>query len=117
MPDHIHLLAIGISENADSKDCIRFLRRQLNSDLKAQGFELQSQAYDHVLDAKERERGSFETICHYVTENPIRKGLVNDRNSWSYLGAIVPGFPSLDPRDSNHWDRFWKIHASLLGTT
>lgn len=117
MPDHMHLMTMGVSRNSNNKSCIRFLRRHLNKELKNRNFEFQSQAYDHVLDEKERKRGSFEIAARYISENPVRNGIAADRISWPYSRALVPGFPNLDPRDSNYWDRFWKIYASIVGTT
>src|ERR1700733_13198482 len=49
MPDHLHLIWIGVLNEADQLLAMRFFRRQLNSVLEKLGFTLQREAYDHVL--------------------------------------------------------------------
>ena len=94
---------------------------------------LQKQAYDHVLKAHERERNAFEKIAWYILENPVRVGLVKDRDKWAYSGCIVPGFPDWKPsgchavtgaatglatnevRKNVYWPRFWREYERKRG--
>jgi len=40
--------------------------------------------FDHVLRSEE----SYEEKWHYVRENPVRAGLVKDREEWPFWGEI-----------------------------
>jgi len=111
MPDHWHLLLIGISEETDQRKAMKFLRQYFGELLRETGYDLQKQAYDHVLREEEREKDAFASVAYYILANPERTGLANDWKSHPWLGAIVPGYPSLDPRGEDYWERFWKIHA------
>jgi putative transposase len=97
MPDHMHLLWMGVSESSNQQKASTFFRRHLNGVLSSKGVRLQKQSYDHVLKEHERERNAFEKIAWYILENPVRAGLVKDRSEWAYSGCIVPGFPDWNP--------------------
>ena len=46
MPDHIHMLWIGIYENCDQRTAMRYFRKQLNPILELLGARFQLQPYD-----------------------------------------------------------------------
>ncbi len=112
MPDHWHLVWLGLAEQSDQRLAAAFLRQHLKPVLgKAR---LQDRAHDHVLREKERERGAFMSACQYVLENPVRAGLCENRADWPFLGAMVAGYPELDPRAVDYWEKFWKIHYRFV---
>lgn len=112
MPDHAHFLLAGLREDSDQRAGMRMLRREFGK-LLPEGFSLQRQAHDHVLREKERERGALETMAGYVLQNPERAGLVERWEEYAFCGAIVAGYPSLDPRREKFWESFWlAFHAS-----
>jgi len=113
MPDHWHLVWIGVDESSDQRLATAFLRKNLASFLGEA--KLQDRAHDHVLKENERERGAFQSACGYVLANPQRAELCREWAEWPYLGAMVPGYPDLDPRLADFWERFWKIHNRLVG--
>jgi hypothetical protein len=108
MPDHLHLL--GLRCNTDQKNGMSFLRTHLEPLLSPRRF--QPQAYDHVLREEERRRGAFAKICFYILDNPVRARLVDRPLAWTYSGAMLPGYPTLQPLDANFWPMFWKIHQT-----
>jgi REP element-mobilizing transposase RayT len=108
MPDHIHMILMGISSLSDQRKAVLFLRRQLNGLLGVSDVRLQKQAYDHVLREQEREQGAFEKIAWYVLENPLRAGLVKSREEWKYSGCVVFGHPGWNVFHDEFWDSFWK---------
>jgi REP element-mobilizing transposase RayT len=110
MPDHLHLVWIGLRPATNQLDGMRFLRTHLSRALFP--YRLQKQPHDHVLRHSERERNAFQVVCSYVLNNPVRGGLTENVKSWPYLGAIVPGYPSLDPREARFWEIFWRVHAN-----
>lgn len=116
MPDHGHFLWIGWSESSDQKKAVALLREGWSAALRRSGRELQKQPYDHVLRREECARGTFSTVAYYVLENPQRAGLVACWQSYPFLGAMVPGYPRLDPRDEDFWEKFWRIHEKLANS-
>lgn len=107
MPDHIHLLWMGLHRNSNQRNGIKFLREHLGKCLRPQKF--QAQAHDHVLREEERKRDALSKICFYILANPVRAKLGTEEQRWPYCGAIVPGYPTLHPLNENFWPLFWKI--------
>jgi putative transposase len=110
MPDHIHLIWIGLRPETDQRTGMTFLRTHLKSFLAP--FKFQPQAYDHVLRDEERKQNAFAKICFYILANPVRAGLIKETERWSFCGAVVPGYPALHPLDEIFWPLFWKLHRS-----
>lgn len=107
MPDHLHLLWVGRTEASDQRKAISFLREEV--DRVVAPLELQKQPYDNVLREKDRERGAFQGVAHYVLENPVRGGLVERAEQWPFSGAVVVGYPRLDVHDEGYWELFWRL--------
>jgi len=108
MPDHAHVVWMGIAENSDQRDALKFFRTQTTPFLGS--FTWQRQPFDHVLREHEREQGAFMKVCRYVLENPVRKEPVARPQDYAFSGAVVPGYPTLDPRAGNFWELFWKTY-------
>jgi REP element-mobilizing transposase RayT len=108
MPDHAHFVWLGGSPGSDQRRAVTEFRRTTNRLLAPLSW--QREAYDHVLRETERKRDAFATACWYILENPVRKNLVQDWKRYSYSGALVPGYPNLDPRRADFWEVFWKAY-------
>jgi hypothetical protein len=117
MPDHRHMLWIGLAEESDQRAAMKFFREHTGELLRRSGFALQRQAYDHVLREEDRARDAFAMVAHYVLCNPERASITSEWPLYPYSGAIVRGYPSLDPRHPDYWDKFWKIHGMLTSQT
>jgi hypothetical protein len=63
------------------------------------------------LTEKERQRGAFSTVCHYILNNPVRADLVKQPGEWLFNGLIIPGYPALHPLDSDFWQKFWNLYC------
>jgi putative transposase len=115
MPDHFHLLWIGILTTSDQRLAARYFRKQLNPILKKLGACFQKQPYDHVLKEDERERTAFEDVAEYIARNPERAGLVkpDEFRRYPYTGCLVPGYPEMQIWQEDYWARFWRIYAYL----
>ena len=115
MPDHIHLLWIGILDDCDQKLAMRFFRIQVNRVLASTEVRLQNQPYDHVLREDEQNHAAFETIAEYIARNPERKGLVptDGYAKYPFTNCLVPGYPELRPFEKGYWDKFWRIYSHL----
>ena len=85
MPDHLHMLAEGVTEGSDLKRFAHLAkqrsayqyRRQMRHHL------WQPSYFDHVL----RDDESSLPYIRYILENPVRAGLVLRAEDYPYLGA------------------------------
>jgi putative transposase len=112
MPDHLHLVWMGLCRDTDQRNGIKFLRAQIGLFLKPAKF--QHQAHDHVLTHAERQRRAFSLACaDYVLLNPLKGGLVKSPEAWPYLGAVIPGYPRANPFDAGYWPWFWKHYSAV----
>jgi REP element-mobilizing transposase RayT len=99
MPDHLHLLWLGLRRDTDQRNGMSFLRTHLKPLLSP--YKFQPQAYDHVLREEERQRNAFAKICFYILANPVRAKLIKESERWSFCGAVIPGYPKLHPLDED----------------
>jgi len=111
MPDHLHLVWMGLRLDTDQINGMAFLRTYLEPVLKPMKF--QPQAQDNVLREKERQRNAFAKVCFYIAANPVRAGLMKEKGDWPFAGCIVPGYPKLNLVAEDFWPTFWKIYAKL----
>jgi putative transposase len=109
MPEHLHLVWMGLRLNSNQLHAMAFLRTYLPPLLAPA--ELQHQAYDHVLRDEERRRNAFAATCGYILTNPVEAGLVTRPEDYPFSGAIVPGYPRWHPRDQRFWPRFWSLYT------
>jgi|ERR1700677_4409413 len=110
MPDHIHLLWMGLRPDSNQRNGMKFLREHLARALQPHRF--QHQSHDHVLRDEERKRNAFAKICFYILANPVRAGLVKEREIWPFCGAIIPGYPAPHPSNDGFWPLFWKLYLA-----
>ena len=115
MPDHFHLIWLGLSNGSDQRNAMKFFRKQLNLVLEKLTVKMQRQAYDHVLREKERKIDEFIKIVDYIMKNPERTKLVkqDDSAKYPYSDCLVPGYPELHLFSDDFWQRFWRIYEYL----
>ena len=106
MPDHLHLLMLGLSTHSTQRKAITFLRTHA----VPPRHHWQKQAYDHVLREQDRNPAAFQKIAHYLLANPERKALVEQAADWEYSGCLLPGYPRLRPHDAGYWGLFWRLY-------
>lgn len=111
MPDHIHLVWMGLGLNSDQRNGMGFLRTYLDPYLAPAKFQVQ--AHDHVLSEAERKRRAFAAVCTYLRENPVRAKLVEKGEDWPFTGAVIPGYPKMEVGAGHYWEKFWKIYCAL----
>jgi REP element-mobilizing transposase RayT len=107
MPDHIHLLWIGLDAGSDQRKACSFLRKYFGQRMAPVRW--QQQAHDHVVCEDERQSGQYADTINYILQNPVRAGLVEKWQDYSYLGAMLSGYPDLDRRDAGFHERFWGL--------
>jgi len=115
MPDHLHLISVGVSIDADQRLWARAVRRRINCCLAP--WQLQKQAFDHVLRPAEQGRDAFAALTHYVIANPVRACLTTQPTAWPYSGSCVPSLPDLDPRRCDFADRWWQFWNQVVSVT
>lgn len=115
MPDHMHLLWLGIPDSADQRVAMKFLRGQLKPILEKLHVRLQDQPYDHVLRDHERQLTALQSIVEYIVRNPERKQLVplDGFRDYAYTGCLVPGYPDLKPFQPDFWNLFDRVYSKL----
>lgn len=109
MPDHLHLVWMGLRRDSDPLNGMAFRRRYLEPALAPAKF--QPQAQDSVLRETERERGAFARVCFYILHNPVKAELAARLEAWSFCGAVVPGYPILHPLEPDFWEKFWNLYG------
>jgi hypothetical protein len=115
MPDHLHLLWVGLLDSCDQRHAARYFRRQLNPILEKLGARFQKQSYDHVLREEDRNDTAFESVVEYIGRNPERAGLVREGAfpNYPYNGCLVPGYPELTLWQDDFWERFWRVYGFM----
>ena len=115
MPDHIHMVWIGLSSASDQLNAIKHFRTRCHESLERIGFELKDQAYDHVFKDEERVESEFRNVCDYIARNPERAGLVEPDQfaAYSFTNCLVPGYPELNRFDDDFHARFDRIISFL----
>ncbi|EMI56443.1 hypothetical protein [Rhodopirellula sallentina] len=118
MPDHLHLLWCGLTDESDQLLGMKHLRTDLNDCLNRIGYQLQLQSFDHVLKNHELERDAIESVVDYIARNPERQELVpiDGFSSYKYTGCLMPGYPQLRLFQDEGWDRIWRTLAFLKRT-
>ena len=111
MPDHIHLIWMGLRLDSDQINGMTFLRTYLEPELAPAKFQPQPQ--DEVLRGEQRKRSAFAKVCFYIAANPVRAELIGEKENWPFADCLIPGYPTLHPTDKDYWSKFWKIFSKL----
>ena len=111
MPDHLHLVWMGLRLDTDQINGMAFLRTYLEPELAPAKF--QPQAQDEVLREEQRKRNAFAKVCFYIAANPVRDELVATAEAWLFIGCVIPGYPKLNPLKEDYWPKFWRVFSKL----
>jgi putative transposase len=83
MPDHIHLFVCGADDFLLTQ-WIRALKRALSTAIAASPPHWQKGFFDHLI----RHSESYSEKWDYVSQNPVRAGLVHKADDWPFQGEI-----------------------------
>jgi putative transposase len=111
MPDHLHLVWMGLRLDSDQINGMAFLRTYLEPELSPAKFQPQPQ--DEVLREEQRKRNAFAKVCFYIAANPVRAELIGGKEVWPFTGCVIPDYPKLNPSAEDYWSKFWRIFARL----
>jgi putative transposase len=84
MPDHLHVVLLGIADHARPKDAFIRFKQRSGFLLGKNSAAWQKSFYDHVL----RDTADTPRQVLYVLNNPVRAGLVSDPREYPFSGAI-----------------------------
>ncbi len=111
MPDHLHLVWMGLRLDTDQINGMAFLRTYLEPELTPAMF--QPQAQDEVLQEEQRKRNAFAKVCFYIAANPVQEELAATVADWPFTGCVIPGYPKLNPLAEDFRPKFWRIFGKL----
>ena len=111
MPDHVHLVWMGLRLDSDQINSMAFLRTYLEPEISPARF--QPQAQDEVLREKQRKRNAFAKVCFYIAANPVRAELIGGKEVWPFTSCVIPGYSRMNPLADDFWSKFWRIFAKL----
>lgn len=86
MPDHIHLVNEGISEESDLWKMMNLFKQKAGFWLSKnrEGAKWQKDFYDHI----HRKEDDLKKHIMYILNNPVRKGLVSDWREYLFKGSL-----------------------------
>ena len=115
MPDHFHMLWKGLSGTCDQLLAMKHFRKTTNDSLGRLSYELQDQAYGHVLCDDEKRDSGFREVVEYIARNPERANLIQPGEfaSCKFSGCVIPGYPELRPFESEFWEKFDRVISFL----
>jgi REP element-mobilizing transposase RayT len=87
MPDHLHLLIEGTSEDSDLLAFVHVMKQRTAYEYRrSRGATLwQKGYYEHVV----RDDEATLDIARYVLANPVRAGLVAEPRDYPFSGSLV----------------------------
>ena len=87
MPDHLHLLVEGQSDDADLIAFAKDVKQRVayRRQCKRAGPVWQKGYYERVL----RDDEATLIVARYILENPVRKGLVREPRDYAFSGSAV----------------------------
>jgi putative transposase len=93
MPDHVHLLAEGLTDDADLRAFAKRSRQRAAVVHAAcgQGRLWQEGYFERVLRADE----DSITVCRYILFNPVRSGLVRQPSEYPFLSTTLAAVEDL----------------------
>jgi putative transposase len=106
MPDHLHLLVEGQSDDADLIAFAKDVKQRVayHHRRKCAGTVWQKAYYERVL----RDDEATLTVARYILENPVRKGLVREPRDYAFSGSAVRTWEQLL--------ELWQMDAVSFGT-
>lgn len=86
MPDHLHLIITGTSDESDVISAVVRYKQRTGYWLSLNKPELrwQKDFYDHIIRTNE----NLSVQARYILDNPVRKGLVESWRDYPYKGSI-----------------------------
>jgi putative transposase len=106
MPDHLHLLVSGQSDESDVMAFINTFKQISGFAFKQRAGQRlwQHKSYDHILRPDE----PWELVAYYIWMNPVRKALCAEPHDWLYSGSDTLEWRRLLTPPEKLWTPPWK---------
>jgi len=88
MPDHVHLLIQGASEDSDCKRFI-FRAKQYSGFYYSRQYEKQQLWQRYCCERVLRNDEATLVVARYIVANPVRAGLVSQPEDYPFVGSCV----------------------------
>jgi putative transposase len=111
MPDHMHLLAVGASDESNLIKFVESFKQETAFDFGRRTHRRlwQFKYYDRVL----RQSDGADRVAWYIWLNPVRKGLCHTPFEYPFLGSFtVLGAQLLKGTAARQWTPPWKNDQS-----
>ncbi|MBN8248143.1 MAG: hypothetical protein J0L84_11950 [Verrucomicrobia bacterium] len=86
MPDHLHFVCAPADPRFGIEQWIQYWKSMVMRRCRVGTGRFQRDAFHHRL----RSQREYDETWHYVRENPVRKGLVQDARDWPFQGTVFP---------------------------
>ena len=85
MPDHVHALLEGLTDQSDFRRCAKMAKQRCGATyaLTSETPLWQKGYYEHVL----RDEEDSKEIAFYIIANPVRAGLVQSPDDYPFSGS------------------------------
>lgn len=112
MPDHMHLLLVGLSERSELQGLIRAFKGESAAVARECGVRnlWQKGFYDHVV----RSGKNLGDVASYIFDNPVRAGLVKQFTEWPYSGSWMFDWNKLKEAAKPYVPP-WKVDKTIEG--
>jgi putative transposase len=107
MPDHVHMLLHGATDDSDLLECHNGWKGESGKRLCSElgiGTAWQHRPYDRILRSHQYERGALRDVIRYILENPVRAGIVDKWEDYLFLGSLIG---PCDIREDGWWEWFY----------
>lgn len=87
MPDHLHLVLVGVAESATLPAAMRAFKGAATAEGRKLGVSRlwEKSFYDHVIRTGE----GLDRVASYILMNPVRAGLVREAAEWPFSGSFM----------------------------
>jgi putative transposase len=111
MPDHMHLLAVGASEESNLIKFVESFKQETAFEFARRAHRRlwQFKYYDRILRASD----AADSVAWYIWLNPLRKGLCRTPTDYAFLGSFTElGVKLLKGSVAREWTPPWKRNGA-----
>jgi|SRR5579859_7577280 len=105
MPDHLHVLALGLHEQSDVVKFVHGFKQRTGYEYRRreEGQLWQARFYEHIL----RSADAIEEVAGYIWMNPVRKGICAEASLYALSGSQTMAWMNFRPSGAG-WVPPWK---------
>jgi putative transposase len=100
MPNHVHLL-LSLNSQQQLGRVIQLIKGGFSHSLRELGITFPAVWQQRYHDRRVRDENEFAEFSRYIRQNPVRKGLVENAEDYTYSSANRNPIPGLKPLNLN----------------